>query len=349
MEIGLFKLLLLIFGLFMIDDSLWELIISHPAYVPVVVRSVFNAIGLACQPCLCFVWFLFAELRMKQKLLFKKWFIPLTIMPMIISVILIFTSIQTGLIFYSDATAEYHGPLYNLVMLFDFIYLLIVTFHAIVQSTHTKSRSAKRTYFSMIAFVLFPFVAGIFDSFVPNTPVMAPSILSALLLFFVNVQEMQIYSDALTGLNNRRRSDHMLEEYIEKAEPENGFYVFIIDVNKFKTINDRYGHIEGDHALQTVANTLKTVSAKYSIFLSRWGGDEFMIIGPQKTFEPVEDFKVLLQQEVTKSAKDLHLPYSLSISVGYSLCNSSHVSSSQLTNEADEMLYEEKRIAHQLR
>ena len=97
----------------------------------------------------------------------------------------------------------------------------------------------------MVTFVLFPFIAGVIDSFIPNTPVMSPSILSALLLFFVNVQEMQIYSDALTGLNNRRRSDQVLESYIEKADTS-GFYLFMIDVNRFKLINDRYGHDKGD-------------------------------------------------------------------------------------------------------
>ena len=121
---------------------------------------------------------------------------------------------------------------------------------------------------------------------------MAPSILSALLLFFVNVQEMQIYSDALTGLNNRRRSDQVLEEFIEKAGPACGFYIFMIDVNRFKNINDRFGHIEGDRALQKIASSLTQVTGKYAVFLSRWGGDEFMIIGSESAIGPAEDFAV---------------------------------------------------------
>lgn len=349
LEIRLFKFLLIIFGIFMIDDSLWELAVTHPYSIPVIIRSTFNAIGLACQPTLCFVWFLFSEVRLKQTLLTKRYFIPLTMAPMVVCVILIFTSLKTGLIFYSDATAEYHGPLYDLVMILDFIYLLLVTIHATIKSIHTKTKSSKRKYFSMITFVLFPFIAGIFDSIVPNTPIMAPTILSALLLFFVNVQEMQIYTDALTNLNNRRRSDMMLEESIEKADLENGFYVLIIDINKFKQINDKYGHIEGDRALQTVAHTLKNVSSKYSVFLSRWGGDEFMIISKQNAINDIAEFKTLLEKEVIKTAKDLHLPYALSISVGYSLCTSSTMSPSELTQIADEMLYQEKRLVHQLR
>lgn len=226
--------------------------------------------------------------------------------------------------------------------------LVIVTIHAVRRAVHTKSRSAKKGYLTMVTFVLFPFIAGVIDSFIPNTPVMSPSILSALLLFFVNVQEMQIYSDTLTGLNNRRRSDQVLESYIEKADTS-GFYLFMIDVNRFKLINDRYGHMESDRALQTIATSLKEVSSACSVFLSRWGGDEFLILSSREVAEPVEDFRAYLHQAVRNGAKEQKLPYDLSICVGYALCTSSLESPEDLTRAADRMLYEEKRIVHQTR
>jgi diguanylate cyclase (GGDEF)-like protein len=349
LEIHLFKLLLIVFSVYLIDDSLWELAISKTISIPYQARGVLNAISLACQPILCYVWFLFAEIRLKRRLLLRRWFVPVTIAPVILSLILIFTSLRTGLIFYSDAVAEYHGPLYDLVMILDFIYLILVTLSAISGSIHTRSKSAKKGYFAMITFVLFSFAAGVFDSIVPNTPVMAPSILSALLLFFVNVQEMQIYTDALTGLNNRRRSDQVLEEYIEKADDANSFYMFMIDVNRFKLINDQYGHMEGDRALKAIAASLKRVASQYPLFLSRWGGDEFMIISTRHVAEPVKDFEKSLHQAVTENAKKDDLSYNLSISVGYALCSSSGVSPTDLTKKADQMLYEAKRIAHQTR
>ncbi|MGN1390131.1 MAG: GGDEF domain-containing protein [Bulleidia sp.] len=349
LEIHMFKLLLFIFCFFIIDDSIWELAVSQTIPISYQMRSLLNAIGLSCQPVLCYVWFQFSEIRMKSKLLSRRWFMPVTMAPMILTVLLIFTSLKTGLIFYSDASAEYHGPLYDLVMVFDFIYLVLVTVHATVKSIHTKSRTAKRNYFAMIAFVLFPFAAGVFDSIVPNTPIMTPSILSALLLFFVNVQEMQIYSDALTGLNNRRRSDLVLEDFIEKASPSDGFYIFMIDVNRFKSINDRFGHLEGDRALQTIAASLTKISGRYSVFLSRWGGDEFMIIGSEKAIGSAEDFAELLEKQVEEDSEKLNLPHDLSISVGYSLCTSSNVTPADLTGGADLMLYKDKRLAHQTR
>jgi len=349
LEIHLFKLLLIIFGLYLIDDSLWELAASSLLPIPYQVRSVLNAIGISCQPVICYVWFLFAEVRLKRRNLRSRWFFPVTSAPMFFSVILILSSPRTGLIFYSNPAADYHGPLYGLVMGLDFIYLILVTISAISESIHTKSRSAKKGYFTMITFVLFPFVAGVLDSIIPNTPAMAPSILSALLLFFVNVQEMQINTDALTGLNNRRRSDQILEEYIEKVTPSDGFYLFMIDVNCFKLINDRYGHMEGDRALQTIAASLMDAAAKYPLFLSRWGGDEFLILCPRQAAEPVDAFRKFLQKEVADSARNKDLPYDLSISVGYALCTSSQVTPADLTREADQFLYKEKRLAHQTR
>ena len=104
LEIHLFKLLLIIFGLYLIDDSLWELAASSLLPIPYQVRSVLNAIGISCQPVICYVWFLFAEVRLKRGNLRSRWFFPVTSAPMFFSVILILSSPRTGLIFYSNRT-----------------------------------------------------------------------------------------------------------------------------------------------------------------------------------------------------------------------------------------------------
>jgi len=58
------------------------------------------------------------------------------------------------------------------------------------------------------------------------------------------IQDQQIYNDALTNLNNRRHLNHFLEERLSKASPERPVTVYMIDINGFKSINDRFGHVE---------------------------------------------------------------------------------------------------------
>jgi diguanylate cyclase (GGDEF)-like protein len=86
------------------------------------------------------------------------------------------------------------------------------------------------------------------------------------------------YHDPLTGLGNRRLGKKGLEAGIQRSR-HNGkrMGVFWIDLNKFKQINDTYGHPAGDHVLQEVASRL-TAGVRTRDTVARMGGDEFMVV-----------------------------------------------------------------------
>ena len=88
---------------------------------------------------------------------------------------------------------------------------------------------------------------------------------------------MQIYNDALTGLNNRRRLDQFLEEHLEISSKDRPVSLLLMDVNGFKKINDKFGHIEGDAVLKMVGTVLKLAAADFDAFAARYGGDEFCL------------------------------------------------------------------------
>lgn len=81
---------------------------------------------------------------------------------------------------------------------------------------------------------------------VGNTPIIAPAIITSLFIIFVYVQRTQIYNDALTGLNNRKRLFFMLVTKIPQADKEHPMILYLLDANRFKQINDKYGHAEGE-------------------------------------------------------------------------------------------------------
>ena len=92
-------------------------------------------------------------------------------------------------------------------------------------------------------------------------------------------QAMQLaMQDALTGLGNRRSFDKQLQRTMAQANRRHTRVGLILcDLNKFKAINDSFGHIVGDHVLEHFANTLRqSVRGTDSIF--RFGGDEFAVI-----------------------------------------------------------------------
>ncbi len=145
-------------------------------------------------------------------------------------------------------------------------------------------------------------------------------------------------TDFLTGLYNRR----YLYEYIENAQGEK-MTVFCIDLDHFKSINDIYGHQEGDRALVLTANTLRTNINIQDGLIVRAGGDEFVVVVfGTHTPEEVEQMRQTLKTQLdAEYAKDEHLQ-KISASVGAAYSQPGKETFDILLGEADAMMYREK-------
>lgn len=86
--------------------------------------------------------------------------------------------------------------------------------------------------------------------------------------------EELVVRDKLTGLSNRRNVEERIELRIAKGQ---AFCVAILDLDKFKQVNDTYGHLAGDSLLKQFATELRTNSRGHDT-VGRWGGDEFVIV-----------------------------------------------------------------------
>ncbi|MCR5232895.1 MAG: diguanylate cyclase [Lachnospiraceae bacterium] len=96
--------------------------------------------------------------------------------------------------------------------------------------------------------------------------------------------------DELTGLYNRYYlMDHLHK--ISNSEGLNGYFITMIDIDDFKKINDTYGHNCGDYVLKTIASLLKDNS--FGAKTCRWGGEEFILVGPMKNSSMDEQYGLL--------------------------------------------------------
>lgn len=87
--------------------------------------------------------------------------------------------------------------------------------------------------------------------------------------------------DSLTNLYNRRHLDQRLEEEVARANRYGGpLTCLMLDIDRFKSVNDRYGHQEGDAVLRMVANVLRQAT-RISDVVGRYGGEEFTILAPE--------------------------------------------------------------------
>jgi diguanylate cyclase (GGDEF)-like protein len=144
------------------------------------------------------------------------------------------------------------------------------------------------------------------------------------------------YSDALTGLNNRRKHQEQLVQLNqEKYHP---ISVAFFDINGLKVMNDAFGHLEGDRLIKVVANKLLIACEKYNAYLSRMGGDEFIVLCPNTTeeeaIELANETKNLIEKEYIK-----HMAISISYGVSVKEINDDF---EDVINQAETNLYKNK-------
>jgi len=104
-----------------------------------------------------------------------------------------------------------------------------------------------------------------------------------------------VVRDALTGLLNRRQFDHLIETQ--------AYSLLLIDTDRFRSINDMYGHLTGDEVLCALARNLET-HARQGDHVFRWGGEEFVLLLPRTSLEAA----LQLAEAVRASVSRLTLP-----------------------------------------
>lgn len=153
--------------------------------------------------------------------------------------------------------------------------------------------------------------------------------------------------DALTQLLNRRGFDRRYAELWERAQRERrSLALAFIDVDHFKSINDRYGHEAGDDALKQVANVLREETDPAPLLIGRLGGDEFIAVWYNLARPAAERIAARLMHAV--EARQLRNEGAangvLTISVGLSVCHPDLTAlAGDCMRRADQALYEAKQ------
>ncbi len=151
-------------------------------------------------------------------------------------------------------------------------------------------------------------------------------------------------TDSLTDLYNRKKLDDILADQLARFKRnQRSFAILMLDIDRFKKLNDTYGHLAGDQVLASVARTLFS-SIRNIDFAARYGGEEFVIVLPETTLSAARDMAERIRIQVhgaTYQFNDQSIAVTLSIGVANS--HSSDESADAVLARADQMLYEAKR------
>ncbi len=141
-----------------------------------------------------------------------------------------------------------------------------------------------------------------------------------------NEMQQMARKDGLTGINNRIYFTQLFKETVAQVQAENGcMSVALFDIDKFKSVNDTYGHLAGDEVIKRIASVTEACIEQYDGFICRYGGEEFVVVLPGKKLEiaqPIieELFEELCRQVVQYNEYEIHMSVSVGLTTYPEVC-----------------------------
>lgn len=264
----------------------------------------------------------------------------------------------------SIVTILFNIEVYGRFLIFYEVIVIIVIAYILFVSLRAAINRSQTGLVVLIGFSIFT-VAIIHDMLIQAGRVYATSLSPTGLLFFILLESYMLASefsrayndieqlveankavfiDELTEILNRRGFYERGSKLFDAALITGGrFIVYYGDLNKFKNINDSFGHKEGDVAIKVTAEIIKNSFGKDDI-VARMSGDEFIIIAVNKTLNDAKGILTHVNNNFDKYNSTSNKPYKLSICFGYSVFKGNlNTTFDDLIHEADRMLYQEKK------
>ena len=154
--------------------------------------------------------------------------------------------------------------------------------------------------------------------------------------------------DPMTGLYNRFVYENKAIPMYEACQQEQAsMVVMFVDINYMKRINDVFGHLHGDNAIKTVAESI-TNNITEDWIAVRYGGDEFLIVGPDCDVTGAKQVEEAILKFLDERNHDGSQPYQISVSTGYVVTDPMKTETLQdYVQEADRLMYEIKKKVHE--
>ena len=254
-------------------DILWLLAEGRSFPGAIMANRVINALFLSGGVILGCIWYLYVLETLGYTITRKLQ--TVVMLPGLFFLILNIVSIWTGWIFTVSPENVYaHGPLYWLQTIGAYGMLAIPLVHLIIRLIRRVTPPPRDVLLNLLSFYFIPLVGAIVSLFYTGMPGAWTCAVVSLVLLYINDQDREIIRDGLTGLNNRKTLDGVFQEYVKANEP---LYLFMMDLDRFKQINDIYGHPAGDQALVTAAKLLSASMVGQKGILVRYGGDHGLL------------------------------------------------------------------------
>ncbi|MGM9604154.1 MAG: GGDEF domain-containing protein, partial [Faecousia sp.] len=229
-----------------------------------------------------------------------------------------------GWVFLVDGQNLYHRQALFPLYVAAFVLSVIYGFAGVIRN----GKAFQIGIDSSLVFILLLLGAGIGVLFLSGVRIAYPCIALGNLLVYTRYYKVMLQVDAVTGLLNRRCYDVSITDLASRA------VILFFDVDKFKQVNDTYGHSVGDLCLKNVARQLREVYGKHGLCY-RTGGDEFCVILSQDIEQTEALNRQFREQIQALRHRDNRMP---EVSLGFALYDAAVSRIQDVVEEADAML-----------
>ncbi len=297
-----------------------------------------------------YLWFVYLALLAKSKALAGVRGQRLAVIPTLIHLFLCIYNVFDPILFGIDENFNYfRGPLFLTQYAFYYLYLGSISIYALIKAFKPENYIDRTRYLVVAMFPVLPAVSGALQMTFTAIPMNAIAFTLNLTIVYMNELGQQVSQEPLTQLANRKQLMRALDQGIESHGNDGQLYLYMMDLDHFKSINDTYGHTEGDFALASTGVALKrAVSGLHQrATVARYAGDEFAIIAYFDSPQEAEDFKQVIKREIQAQNDLMAKDYVLDMSVGYAQYSPDMKGFKAFIEAADAQLYQEKQQHNQ--
>lgn len=336
----LFRFLVLLNIIMIVVDLLGWAFNGLNGQIPYTLNLFFNMVLYIATPMIPTVWVLYVyhlvERPERQIQKVQRNLLLLLIVNGTITLI----SVVTGWFFYIDASNLYHrGPLFfihvahsELLLLFSFIFVLV-----------NRRSFQKRQFYAIMVFFIAPLLGSAMQVLNYGVSYNWTGVMLSMMIIYLHLQSRNLNTDYLTGVNNRLHVQEYLKEKIRNCSDKRCFGAILIDIDRFKSINDQYGHGMGDEALKDAVHILHS-SLRRDDFVARYGGDEFLVIVDVPNLKSLENTVQRIKERILQFNNEERKAYQLDFSMGHDLYEpSQNKTPDEFIDHLDQLMYQEKK------
>lgn len=314
------------------------------------VNILYNVIGFV----LAFSWTHYINVvfgETKRTILYI--FMGLFIVICILSVVLMNTDYFLFEVIEPDGSVTFNYGILDILWFIPEIPLIISSLlRGLIKMKKDGRLLQKEKIRSILLFSFMMLAVGLIQMLSYNAPLIGFAITIPLVFLYISTIRFDVSKDELTGLDNRRQLYRDVNNLLHDSVNVKSNCLIILDIDKFKSINDGFGHNEGDEALKILSSSLKKVCTENDCKAYRYGGDEFIVL---KSDNPLEidyssdkicnDLKETLHEYNQTNQKIYKLEFTYGKTV-FQANDGSGESLEEIIERADRALYEEKEKSH---